>query len=1115
MKKSMRKSIPYLLAGTLACFALGLSACDDGDKDDVRAEGIINGFETLEDLYETRFNMLDSTFTDNYKATVNTDKTYVHSGNGSVKFEYHSSATNPGFLFYGERIKGFDVLQLKEASLWLYNGCEHEIVTFFHLHKKGGTNKSDPMYTETFTLAPNAWTELTLPINNVVMQYNGDNVFGFGVEFKLNGGTHSGADERPCILYMDDFGIEYGAKMTEEDEQAKTLIDQVIEKISKLPSAITVDSEETILEVYNLYKNLPDKYKGAVTNYGLYTTAVNKFVSELNKGSTKEEATILFMDKFIGSSQFRESPTFDEMATLGYTTEEKYGDEVGSTYIQFYGDEETKVDGQAYAGWFWSTSAVLSDYDYVEFAVKNATDQQITFWWTWGGTTQLDPSDEWQVLRYPISVFATAVKEFECTSSNHVGPNGRFYFSAIKAYAGRVDGLTDPALTDGTYTVTGSATKTTTEEGTKITATADGNITLALNKTLETLTVGENAYLNVKVASDRKLKALNADGVTQYEISLLAGWNTVAFTVDGAYNLNGVTAFQIAGAKNGEEVTFGDFVLAKPSNEKVVQVYMQSKYLDETNPYALAQYLATFEQLDGTQVKLLETEYATAQSDATAWKASLHTAFVSLINATYAEFNATDARTVKIVYDVYQELADVTPLTAEENAKADSVIEQWSLLPITLIDAATEYGKFSNNFVAASDQSKWSPMSWGNRGATYATAMDDTHGAVITGATATVFQWGWINFNEGVRTSEESSITDLYKYWQTKLAGLDKVVFYVYNPEYNPHRIKLMSANAGISAFDAVTLKQGWNEIVVDADKFLGVFGSAPSGNPYIFINFYTSDGGNQVGGQYSVQFKFSSFYGYTQKGWAKIQAEIEAEKVQKAQGAIALIDELPNVSTLTYATPALNVKVAEILVAYETIGNAITNYAQFETFYATYKNLPTMLLSADADFAKFTGEGLPSYWPSACALHSTMSKQTDTTHGTVLQAVVTEHNQPAAGYLDFNKGVTDVAAHWTAQLAGLDKIVFYVWHDYSTALKMGMRDKGLNVLVPQTSCASGEWTMVTVDVTTFLAAVQSKTPYICFADNGNPSLKGVTFKFTSFVGYTNAQYDANFAANN
>ena len=128
--------------------------------------------------------------------------------------------------------------------------------------------------------------------------------------------------------------------------------------------------------------------------------------------------------------------------------------------------------------------------------------------------------------------------------------------------------------------------------------------------------MGENAYLNVCAAKARKLVALNEAGETLYSISLEAGWNTLIFTANtkGGYTLNEVTAFKMEGAESGEELILGDFLLARPSNDKAVRVLMQSKYVDRTNVYALAQYLSAYDGLTKSALNRLEMEYTTAKS---------------------------------------------------------------------------------------------------------------------------------------------------------------------------------------------------------------------------------------------------------------------------------------------------------------------------------------------------------------------------------------------------------------------------------------------------------------------------------------------------------------------
>ncbi len=1119
----LRNIIKTLFISSLLIGAAGLAACGGGggggegggNKPLPPVEGVVNGFDTVEELYETRFKILDSTFTDNYKATINTTETeYIRSGAGSVRFEYHGSATNPGFIFYGSKMEGLDLLTLKDVSLDVYNACEHEMVMYMHMHGTGWK----PMYTEMYTVPSGEWTTLTLPINNVVMQYNANKVLGFGVEFKLNGSTHKGEDERPCILYMDNLATHYGVQLTEEDTQAKTSIDAIIQKINNLPSEINVSSEQTLLDIFTLYNNLPSKYRGAVTNYEVYTTAANKFVTELNKGATEECATVIFMDKFVGSTQFRESPTFDETAIWGYTTEEKFGDESGSTYIYFDGTD-MRADDSAYVGWFWSTSATLSNYDYVEFAVKNDTDQEMAITWTWGGLTIIQPGD-WKLLTYPISVFNTEVKEFEAWPCANVAAVGKLYFSAIKAYAGRVDGLTDPALTETPYTLDGDAEMTTTDEGVQIQANAQGNVTLALSKRLNDLSVGEYAYLNIKTERATTLYALNANGETVYEIPVQSGWNTVSFITSEAsgYNLNNVSSFRLENLATDEKVVFGDFLLGRSTNKDAALVLMQSKYVTVDDVVVLAKYIDSYYALPTKAKALVATEYADVETDIAAKAESMYTSFVALIDSTYAQideitaYNKADATKVKTVYEIYKKLDGVTPLTEAQDEKAKAIVEKWDLLPHILLDAATEYGKFSNNAVIAEDKSRWVVFSWGDKGTTYSAVADDTHGTVITGSVSTAYQWSWINFNEGVKNTDETSITDLYKHWQTKLSGIDKVVFYVYNPQINPHRIKLMSANAGISATDAIVLSQGWNMITIDAAKFLNVFGSTASGNPYLFINFYTTDGSGQVGGAISVDFKFSSFYGYTEKGYATLLAAEEAEKAALAQEAIALIDGLPDVNTLKVRTPSIGATLATIATAYAKVGDRITNYAAYQAFVEKYNLLPALLLDAATDLSKFSniaagGDASLGYF-NLSNTNCSFSTVDDATHGSVIQAYVNSQGWPGCAYINFNAGAENAYTYLSTQLAGLDKLVFYVYNANSSNVNFSIRKGDLNNVGSATVCTAGEWTMITVDVATLLSNTNgSSMPYLSFEGN----VAQQTFKFTSFYGYTNAQYEAAF----
>lgn len=121
------------------------------------------------------------------------------------------------------------------------------------------------------------------------MQYNGDNVLGFGVEFVCRVPTE-GTDEPqvPFTFYLDTFVLNYGAELTAEDREYKTKIDNVIAAIDKLPNGISESDETQIRDVYDMYTELPEIYKGAVTNYSRYESAVSKLRIELYKNKKRK-----------------------------------------------------------------------------------------------------------------------------------------------------------------------------------------------------------------------------------------------------------------------------------------------------------------------------------------------------------------------------------------------------------------------------------------------------------------------------------------------------------------------------------------------------------------------------------------------------------------------------------------------------------------------------------------------------------------------------------------------------------------------------------------------------------------------------------------------------------
>ena len=263
MMKKRKFLYGFLCVLLLFSVFVGVCACQKDDKpaDDGTQEqniaGLVNGFDTIDDLYSIKFNV-GTDYPADYKGEINTDKNYIKDGKGSLKITYRSGG-HPEPVIYCSNIKDLNLQDLKSATCWVYNDTEYSFTVNFNLLRKNDTAKKVAMFTQEYTVKSREWTLLELPINNIVMQYNGDNVLGFGVEFVCRVPTE-GTDEPqvPFTFYLDTFVLNYGAELTAEDREYKTKIDNVIAAIDKLPNGISESDETQIRDVYDMYTELPE-----------------------------------------------------------------------------------------------------------------------------------------------------------------------------------------------------------------------------------------------------------------------------------------------------------------------------------------------------------------------------------------------------------------------------------------------------------------------------------------------------------------------------------------------------------------------------------------------------------------------------------------------------------------------------------------------------------------------------------------------------------------------------------------------------------------------------------------------------------------------------------------
>ena len=62
---------------------------DVSEPDEQEIAGLVNGFDTIDDLYSIKFNV-GTDYPADYKGEINADKNYIKDGKGSLKITYRS-----------------------------------------------------------------------------------------------------------------------------------------------------------------------------------------------------------------------------------------------------------------------------------------------------------------------------------------------------------------------------------------------------------------------------------------------------------------------------------------------------------------------------------------------------------------------------------------------------------------------------------------------------------------------------------------------------------------------------------------------------------------------------------------------------------------------------------------------------------------------------------------------------------------------------------------------------------------------------------------------------------------------------------------------------------------
>ena len=215
----------------------------------------------------------------------------------------------------------------------------------------------------TFTLAPYAWTECSVKLDPIIVEYLADTLVGLNIQFNTT---------TEAVYYLDDLRVNFDQEITDEILQTMAQVEELVADLEPLDGRIiTQDDKEMLEALYTRYLALPQAYRFTVSNAGLLTDAIADYYGTL-VGLDTERQTVLYFDEIMGLTQLNEFTG----GTASFTTEEHAEGENGALRLDFNGSAS------------WVTVPLLpadheGGYDEVQVWVKNDSDSKRAFQINW------------------------------------------------------------------------------------------------------------------------------------------------------------------------------------------------------------------------------------------------------------------------------------------------------------------------------------------------------------------------------------------------------------------------------------------------------------------------------------------------------------------------------------------------------------------------------------------------------------------------------------------------------------------------------------------------------------------------------------------------------------
>lgn len=555
---------------------------------------LLNSFESIQDLYNFRVANADSK--NELKFDVNTNKTYIKDGNGSLKIDiYHGEVTNLIFPFKKDNKNLFEFNKLSSIEADIYNDSNNMINISNILYTNGLITllKSDQ------SLPNKSWSHIKFSVSALAIENNYENLSGY--ELKI-------LSPLATTLYLDNVKVNVNLAYSEEDKEYKNIINEIQDDISALPGEISINDYNKLKDIYDKYASLPTLYKRIVKNYNVLVNKLEDLSIIIDSDKPLADGQTVFdYDKFYGVGQISNHPSVGGDCEFFYQKETRFDTEEGALRVDFNGKQEN------YLGYTYPQH--LSEYETLVYHIyiddqEHPDNRIVYFGWEHPVTVE---ANVWTTVTVNPNWLLTAtwgIIVVQVRNGTSISSTGSMYLGSVYGklssfnYIDSALNYLNPVSTFGVD----NKVEITEDKNVIITAKEDGELNIRLNKNYLILKGNEAAILNFNASFAGKLLLIGFNGEVEDTINLIKGWNTIELSntmYEKVYTM-------VLDVKNGDVVMLYDFIVYRADQHNLASLIIKSRYsldiskLSIDNVPEYLNIINDFDSLDEIQLSILK-----------------------------------------------------------------------------------------------------------------------------------------------------------------------------------------------------------------------------------------------------------------------------------------------------------------------------------------------------------------------------------------------------------------------------------------------------------------------------------------------------------------------------